>query len=69
MNMTQLNAYGSFFTSNGSAKSFVKQADETVGKPLVIIMWDAPYFFVCSPRLASQLVKQGYEYAEQVSYL
>jgi hypothetical protein len=63
MNMNELRAYGSFCTSLETAQSFVYRAFETAGKSLMIVMYDCPYYFVCSPRLASRLVKQGYELA------
>jgi hypothetical protein len=61
MNMNQLAAYGAFFTDLGFAQSYVYRAFETAGKSLVIVMYECPYYFVCSPRLASQLVKEGFE--------
>lgn len=51
------------FLSFTHATNYTNRAFETTGTSLTIIQYDYPYYYVCSRREASQLMKQGYELA------
>ena len=46
-----------------TAENIVNRAFETTGKSLRIVLMEVGVFYVCTPKEAIKLVKQGYQLA------